>query len=134
MLVTGDVLYPHRSDLNHKCFWRCAPCGSHVGTHKGTTNPLGTLANPILRAARIQAHNAFDRIWKSGKMKRKEAYLWLAERLNKPSGECHISWMNEDECLAVVAAVRDYKPNQRPDDEDDSLMFYRGDWNDFTGD
>ena len=22
----------------------------------------------------------------------------------------------------------------RPDDEDDSLMFYRGDWNDFTGD
>lgn len=33
-LVTGDVIYPHRSDLAPLKFWRCEDCEAYVGCHK----------------------------------------------------------------------------------------------------
>lgn len=41
-------------------------CDSYVGAHKRTKEPMGTLANGDLRNKRIQAHKAFDWMWKSG--------------------------------------------------------------------
>ena len=43
-------------------------CDSYVGAHKRTKEPMGTLANGDLRNKRIQAHKAFDWMWKSGLM------------------------------------------------------------------
>ena len=60
-LVTGAVLYPHRPDLAHKPFGRCAPCDATVGFHLDG-RPLGTLAKPELRKLRGQAHDGTGRL------------------------------------------------------------------------
>lgn len=101
-LVTGDVVYPHRPDLYTKNFWLCEPCEAFVGCHPGTLRPLGTLATKTLRQLRLAAHNAFDPIWKSRKLKRKEAYQWLAKEMGIDVKRCHISQFNEAECEQVV--------------------------------
>lgn len=119
-LVTGNEIYPHRPDLIDKLFWRCAPCGAYVGCHpragkngKGGIGdgrvPLGRLANAELRRAKQRAHAAFDPMWRSGQVRRKAAYAWLAGELGLCAENCHIGMMDVDACRAVVAVVE----NQR---------------------
>lgn len=116
-LVTGAAIYPHRPDLFAKYFWRCEPCGAHVGCHpkakpsgKGGlgdgTQPLGRLANAELRRAKSAAHAAFDPLWRSREMKRGDAYAWLADAIGMSGANCHIGMMDIDACRAVVAAVK----------------------------
>ena len=79
----------------------CWNCDAYVGTHKKSGNPekpLGTLANAELRELRKQAHALFDPLWKSGKMKRKEAYKYLQEN----TGVKHISWTDVESCKKVI--------------------------------
>ncbi len=102
VLVGGEVIYPHRPDLAAKKFWRCAPCMAYVGCHPHTTNALGRLANAELRAAKQAAHAAFDPLWKKGQQHRSTAYAWLAERLGKQDGTCHIGMMDVADCKRVV--------------------------------
>lgn len=81
--------------------WKCPSCiGVYVGCHRGTTAPLGTLANEQLRQARQRAHRAFDRTWQ-GSRQRSAAYRWLAEQLGIPDGSCHIAMMNLELCEKV---------------------------------
>lgn len=107
-LVTGAEAYPHRPDLHHKKFWECKPCDALVGCHPGGTGckPLGRLANPELRRAKQAAHAAFDPLWKSRQMGRREAYAWLADVLGIPKEQAHIGMFDVERCRAVVAAVR----------------------------
>ena len=113
-LVTGSKIYPHRPDLFAKKFWMCGPCGAWVGCHppaRGNggggqgdgTVPLGRLANEELRRAKMQAHAAFDPIWRAGEMKRASAYKWLSQALHIRAENCHIGMMDVAQCLAVVA-------------------------------
>lgn len=104
--VTGAVIYgSNRFDLLGKKFWRCKPCGAHVGCHPDTAIPLGRLANKQLRRAKMDAHNAFDPLWKSKEMTRSQAYAWLAEALGISPANCHIGMFDVDGCNAVIAAV-----------------------------
>lgn len=89
-LVTGAVIYPHLPGLHEKLFYSCLPCDAYVGCHRGTTRPLGRLANTELRIARMTAHAAFDPIWKSRQLSRTAAYRRLAKELRIKEGECHI--------------------------------------------
>lgn len=100
--VTGNIIYPHRRDLHRKFFYLCRPCDAYVGCHPGTTAPLGRLANAELRKAKGAAHSAFDPKWKSGEMKRKAAYGWLAEKLGIPRNDCHIGMFDVETCREVV--------------------------------
>ncbi len=52
----------------------------------------------------MDAHAAFDPIWKDGRMKRKQAYAWLGEQLGLSERDCHIGWMS-DEDLRRVAEI-----------------------------
>lgn len=110
-LVKGNVIYPHRPDLFARWFWRCEPCGAWVGCHargRGEWDgkrPLGRLANAELRRAKQAAHGAFDPLWRSGAMGRRDAYAWLAEQLGIAIQNCHIGKFDVDGCRAVVAAV-----------------------------
>ena len=79
----------------------CRPCGAYVGCHKDG-RPLGRLANATLRRWKINAHRAFDRLWKSGNMSRGEAYAWLASQLGLRQDECHIGLFDIDQCKEVV--------------------------------
>ncbi|MGC6389701.1 zinc-finger-containing protein [Ewingella sp. S1.OA.A_B6] len=106
-LVTGRAIYPHRPDLFSLQFWQCIPCRAYVGCHKDSNAvPLGRLANSSLRAAKNQAHAAFDPIWKNGWMKRKDAYRWLANQLEITSKDCHIGMFNIEMCERVVASCQ----------------------------
>lgn len=53
----------------------------------------------------MRAHEAFDPLWKSKAMKRREAYRALAVELGIEERKCHISWMNATEADRVPAAV-----------------------------
>ena len=106
-LVKGDVIYPKRQDLATGLYWLCEPCDAYVGCHKGTRNPLGRLANAELRQAKMRAHKAFDPIWKSGRMTRRQAYAWLATRLEIPKGQAHIGMFDVETCLKVVQIMKE---------------------------
>lgn len=107
ILVTGHKIYPHRSDLYSKHFWQCEPCRAYVGCHPNTTNPLGRLANALLREAKMLAHAAFDPIWQSEEMTRSEAYAWLATTLGISPDDCHMGMFDEDTCHRVIDACKD---------------------------
>lgn len=101
-LVVGAAVYPHRHDLRDLPFWHCRMCSAWVGCHSGTITPLGRLADAHLRAAKQRAHAAFDPLWKGGRMKRGQAYSWLAGKLNIAKQECHIGMFTEEQCDRVV--------------------------------
>jgi hypothetical protein len=101
-LLTGADVYPHRPDLRDKPIWACMPCGAWVGCHPGTTNRLGRLANAQSRRLKMDAHAAFDPLWRSGNMTRKAAYAWLRDQLGITDRECHMGWMGDDLLRRVV--------------------------------
>jgi hypothetical protein len=101
-LVGGKAIYPHRPDLYHKKFYQCVPCKAYVGCHPNTDKPLGRLANAELRKAKMDAHRAFDPIWRNGPKSRSEAYAWLAKKLDIPGDECHIGMFDPAMCDEVV--------------------------------
>jgi hypothetical protein len=109
-LVSGHSVYPHRPDLAGKQFWRCLPCAAHVGCHPGTATPLGGLANQELRRARMEAHAAFDPLWRGIPGERSKQYEWLASGLGIDASACHIGMMNERQCYRVVALCNPGKP------------------------
>ena len=77
-------------------------CDSYVRVHPGTTTPVGTLANPALRALRTAAHRKFDKLHESGLMSKKEAYAWLAHILQCPMSQAHIGYLNEYYCSLII--------------------------------
>lgn len=66
-------------------------------------------------AARIQAHEAFDALWKSGQISRTEAYGKLAELMGMTRDECHMSLMTAEQAgrvkqLVITHAILDDPP------------------------
>lgn len=99
--------------------YMCRPCNAWVGTHPGGTKPLGRLANASLRQAKVQAHAAFDALWKNAMQlrgwskthARAKAYKWLAHSMGIDPRYCHIGMFNESQCALVVQLCRERKPN-----------------------
>lgn len=85
-LTTGKERYPHRPDLYELPFWKCDTCLGYVGCHHKTNNPtspLGYIATPAILDARKKIHALLDPLWKSGKIKRGQAYAYVTKRLGK---------------------------------------------------
>jgi hypothetical protein len=80
-------------------------CRAYVGAHPHTNIPLGTLATSAIRAARKAAKDAFNPLWQSGQMNRREAYSWLAARLEIPVSTCHFGWFDEAQCQKALAVL-----------------------------
>lgn len=88
----------------HRYFYGCSnfpDCREVHGAHQDG-RPLGIPANKETRAARIQAHKAFDRVWKTKTGTRSLAYTVLAQRLNIPVRDCHIGQFTKEQCQAVI--------------------------------
>lgn len=96
--------------------YACFPCGAWVGCHRGTTRPLGRLADAALRKAKIDAHDAFDRTWRALHARRQapepgytlgraraSRYRRLAELLGIAPQDCHIGMFDIETCRRVVA-------------------------------
>ncbi len=81
---------------------RYPKCDAYVRVHAGTNIPVGSLANPELRARRRMAHHHFDRLYQSGMMSKADAYQWLADLISAPLSEAHIGHLGEHYCNLVI--------------------------------
>ena len=90
----------------HGPFWGCTQYPDCKHTHGAHPDgqPLGKPAGPVVKAARISAHQAFDRIWKGNDaaMTRTDAYAWLARELALEAHRCHIGRFDLGRCRRVV--------------------------------
>lgn len=89
-------------------------CDTYVGCHKGTREPLGTMADRELRFRRVKAHKAFDWAWKSGRLTRSEAYELLADLLGLSKEDAHIGLMNLEQCQMVIKKFNSFRPWKMP--------------------
>jgi hypothetical protein len=89
--------------------WICWPCDARVGVHKNSKKnaPLGQLAGKKLREARKSAHATFDKLWKSGKMSRTDAYALMCEKLNIEKSQAHIGKFNMKQCADLIEAFKE---------------------------
>lgn len=97
--IDSKVIY----GKSYGMIYLCCPCDAYVGVHEGTDRPLGRLANKDLRKWKMAAHEAFDPLWKSGRMKRAAAYQWLADLMELTRDETHIGMFDIPECMKVIA-------------------------------
>jgi ssDNA-binding Zn-finger/Zn-ribbon topoisomerase 1 len=103
MILRSTDKFKHRDGSPRK-FYGCSRFPDCRATHGAHPNgrPMGTPANAETKEARCLAHEAFDPLWKSGKMERANAYLWLAEQMGIPFGDCHIGNFSKEQCERVV--------------------------------
>lgn len=94
----------------------CLPCKAWVGCHKGSSTPLGRLADAELRALKIEGHSLFDRIWRAAMTSRGmtqgyarlSAYRWLAEGLGITIDQCHFGKMDNATAHSAISFLRSY--------------------------
>lgn len=89
-------------------FYGCSrfpACKAAHGAHPDG-RPLGIPANAETKAWRMRAHDAFDQLWKSGRMSRREAYAWLRTTMGLGKADCHIGRFDIDQCQQVIAVCR----------------------------
>lgn len=98
--------------------WACLPCRAWVGCHKGTTTPLGRLADRELRRWKMAVHAVFDPIWQA-RFQRKRAldpkytkaharggrYKRLSELMGIPRKDCHIGMFDVERCKQAIAII-----------------------------
>lgn len=77
-------------------------CDSYVGVHQGTALPKGSLAGPVLRKKRIQAHWIFDQLWRQGIFSRQDAYRWLADKFCLEIRQAHIGNFSDYMCNQLI--------------------------------
>lgn len=106
VLVKGDKIYPHRPDLYVKNFWLCE-CGAYCGCHGVTTRALGSPCGPETRRSRMAAHDAFDPLWQSREMTRREAYDWLSDCMGIAADLTHIGMFSRAQAMEVVRHCRE---------------------------
>ena len=105
-LVPAESIYgmkaAKRLGLIGEYIYQCQNCSARVGCHKGTTRPLGNVANEALRLNRIETHHIFDAYWKSQHMTRTGAYKWLSQHMRLPAKQTHIGGFEMDQCQQVI--------------------------------
>jgi hypothetical protein len=81
-------------------------CDAYVGTHPGTDEPLGSLADGGTRHWRLKAHQMLDPLWRSGLMRRPEAYQIAAHLLGLSNADMHIGNLSIAQCRELIAGIR----------------------------
>lgn len=102
-LVDSKKIY---SSGSYGLSWVCERfpyCDTYVGCHKGTTTPLGTLANWKIRKARNRAHAALDPLWQEGDYDRGELYSELGIQMGKIP--LHVGELTVEECEKLIKII-----------------------------
>lgn len=111
-LVSAQTIYgesTERLGMSGQHIYQCQNCNARVGCHKGTTRPLGNVANEVLRLKRMETHRVFDAHWKCRGLSRTEAYRWLAKELHLTEGQAHIGGFEMDQCQKVIELCGKYE-------------------------
>lgn len=94
-------------------FYGCTRFPQCTGTHGAHPDgsPLGVPANSETKLARIQAHAAFDTLWRGDAplMSRKDAYRWMQETMGLDKDNAHIGMFTVGQCAALIASVAERK-------------------------
>jgi hypothetical protein len=94
----GVALVPQRT--KHGTRWGCPEFGCTVAMWGGSTS---TPADLETRAARMEAHSHFDRLWEDGEPgSRGRAYAALRSYMGLSASDCHIGMMTAAQCRQVV--------------------------------
>ena len=73
-LVPAELVFgasTERLGLLNEMLYQCQNCNARVGCHKGTTRPLGDVANEMLRLKRMETRRVFDETWRLSRGRRK---------------------------------------------------------------
>lgn len=104
----GEVIYTSNSKIYGKEYgsgkmYYCTKCGAYIGTHKPRPKEaLGILGNKEMRDMKMKCHDLFDNKWKSEPtskkrhVARKNAYMWLSEKLKVSVDDCHFGYFDMD--------------------------------------
>ena len=115
-LVPASMVYgaaaAKRLKLESEKFYQCQNCNARVGCHKGTTRPLGSVANETLRLKRMETHQVYDAFWKRRGMTRTKAYKWLAEQLQLSEERAHIGSFEMDQCQTVIDLCKKFEQEE----------------------
>lgn len=86
---------------------RYPSCKASHGAHPDGA-PLGVPANKATKAARVEAHAWFDRLWKGkdGLMNRRAAYSWMQEAMGMTPEQAHIGNFDVPTCARLVELVK----------------------------
>lgn len=87
----------------------CRRCDAYVGTHSGTEQALGRVANKELRTWKKKAHAAFDPLWKERGVVRSQAYIWMANKMGLPIEEAHIGMFDVEQCKKLIQLIKERK-------------------------
>jgi hypothetical protein len=68
-------------------------------------------ANKELREKRMEAHGVFDKLWKSGKVKRFDAYTYLSNFMQISRKDCHIGQFSVEQCDKIINGFNDWFDN-----------------------
>lgn len=123
--TTGEEIYPHRTDLHSKVFFKCGSCDAYVGAHSDTGAALGRPANKELRDARIVLHNRMvDPLWQKApetggytpeddnarkliqRAARHRVYAFLAHQMKLPKEQTHVAEFDLEQCRDAWRALR----------------------------
>ena len=113
LLRPASVVYGSKAADPTAPYYVCArfpACDAYVAAHRDTRLPMGTLADRALRCKRIEAHKAFNRLWETGLMSKKQAYRWLQAKLGLPEQEAHIGRFSLFRCEQVIRLCEEYFP------------------------
>jgi hypothetical protein len=94
----------------HPLFYGCSTwptCTATHGAHADGT-PLGIPADKVTKAARIKAHDAFDKLWQGGQMRRVEAYTWMQRVMGMTKEQAHIGRFTKAECEKLEGLANVY--------------------------
>ncbi|WP_326975340.1 zinc-finger-containing protein [Caproicibacter sp. BJN0012] len=117
VLRPASVVYGKETKSKESYLYVCSrwpQCDAYVGTHRKDLSPMGTLANGDLRHKRILAHKALESLWKSSRMEKRQAYVWLQAKLGLNSQQTHIAKFSEFMCDQVIAVCSEAARSQRP--------------------
>lgn len=100
----GSVMVQRIRRSDGSPFWGCERfprCKATHGAHPDG-KPLGVPGTPETKAARKRAHDAFDRLWTEGGMRRDGAYKWLADSMGLSAEAAHMGAFDAKQCELVV--------------------------------
>ncbi|WP_076645623.1 zinc-finger-containing protein [Latilactobacillus sakei] len=108
--VSNAMIYHGRQFGNGMCYV-CAKCKASVGVHgrSATRQPLGILATEDMKNLKVGCHTMFDLAWKSGAIKRGDAYKIFAKKMNIPARQCHFGWFVKSDLERALKLLQEGK-------------------------
>ena len=93
-------------------FYGCSRWPECRGAHGAHPDgrPLGTPGDRRTNAARMAAHDVFDRVWRQGRMTRPKAYAWMRQVMGLREEEAHIAHFTADQCERLITIIKSKYP------------------------